>query len=492
MDAVARSRLAALLLLLAPGLPGCESPTASVLPALEIATTTLPPAVRGAPYAEAVHAAGGDGAYSWEITAGTLPAGLALGVDDLSVDHALITGVPDSVGSSSFTLTLRSGDGQIAVRELTIVVQAEPAPLALHTRRLPPALEGGPYDVQLRANGGDERNFDWRLVSGRLPAGLVLAQDGRIRGTPARAEAAEFTIEVRSGTMSTQATFTLRVVAHDQNAFRITIFPVVDIPPAVQPHVDAAVAMWEAAVVGNVPPVTVPRDFFPPGSCGGFGAKANGTSADDVLIMINITEIDGPGRVLGEAGPCGVRQVSSLPFAGILTLDIDDLVPLIGTETLTDIIAHEIAHVLGFGSLWRELGLVDGAGTLNPRFTGPRATAEYQALGGIGAVPLETEGGQATRDVHWRKSVFNIELMTGFAEPVGIAQPVSRVTLAQWQDLGYTVDMAAARPFTLTAAAMRAAGGHEHGVLGYDRVYDGAVYVLHADGRSSLLRPGGG
>jgi hypothetical protein len=483
-----RPARASLVLLLILGFSACDGPTAPAAPPLSIATITLPAATRGEAYAEAVHAAGGDGAYEWEITAGALPAGLALSVEDLGIDHAIITGIPERVETATFTLTLRSGDGQVAARQFALVVEPEPLPLAILSRRLPPALAGGPYDVQIRALGGDGSVHEWRLVDGALPPGLTLTGDGRLHGTPTQVGTSTFTAEVRSGTVTVQMTFTVRVVVHDTNAFRITMFPVADIPAGVQPHIDAAVALWERAIMGNLPAVAVPQAFFTDGGCDGFGIKVNGTSTDDVIVLVNITEIDGPGRVLGRAGPCGVRQAGRLPFVGILTLDVDDLVPLIGTETLTDIIAHEIAHVLGFGTLWRELGLIDDAGGADPRFTGPLATAEYQALGGVGAVPLETQGGQGTRDSHWRKSVFSIELMTGFAEPVGIAQPTSRVTIAQWQDMGYTVNMAAADAFTLTGFSLRA-HGHDHGTIGYDEVYRGAVYVLGTDGRRSLLRP---
>jgi hypothetical protein len=490
MYTIGRWECRPLILLLALAVPACDSPTAA-LPELAISTESLPSAVRGEPYAEAVHATGGDLAYTWDVVSGALPPGLVLTVDDLAVDHAIISGVPDDVGSFTFTLRLRSGDGQTTQREFTIEVHPRPSPLAINTPGLPPALVGGPYNVQLRADGGAGSGYTWQLVSGTLPTGLTLTSDGRVQGTPSVVETTTFTVEVRSGTVTVRSTFTLQVVPHVTGAFRITIFAVTDIPPAVQPHVAAAVAQWERAIIGNLPAITVPQDFFGANGCGGFGSFANGTTTDDILIMVNITEIDGPGAVLGQAGPCGVRQASTLPFIGILTLDVDDLMPIVGTETLTDVIAHEIAHVLGFGALWNELGLLQNEGGTDPRFTGARATAEYQALGGTGAVPLETQGGEGTRDSHWRKSVFNIEMMTGFVEPVGIDQPVSRVTIAQWQDMGYTVNLAAADAFVLTQGSLRAPGsGHDHGILGYDEVYRGDLYVLDAQGRATILRQG--
>jgi hypothetical protein len=144
--------------------------------------------------------------------------------------------------------------------------------------------------------------------------------------------------------------------------------------------------------------------------------------------------------------------------------------------------------VLGFGSLWGTFLLISGSGTNNPRFTGQHAAAEYAALGGTGgSVPLESHGGEGTAESHWSKPVFHIELMTGFVEPVGVAQPMSRVTVASFQDLGYAVDLTAADAFTLTSAALapHVAGGH--GAIGHDEIYTGPVLVLERDGTATIL-----
>jgi hypothetical protein len=481
-----------LLLTCAVLLWGCRaSPTALPVPMLAIVTESLPPAVRGAAYGEAIHAAGGDGAYHWDIVAGALPEGLALLVDDLDTDHAMVTGTADDVETATFTVRLRSGDGQSVTRQFTIPVLPEPDPLALHHRRLPPALVGAPYRVKLRANGGDGEQYDWAIVAGRLPAGLTLTDAGRFEGTPSVVETTSFAVEVRSGGLASRQDYDLAVIPHDTTAFRITLFEATDVPAGVRPHLDAALARLEAAITGNLPPVAIPDGFFSPGHCAGFGSQINGASANDLLIILSIVPIDGPGRVLGQAGPCAVRQGSSLPFAGVVVLDQDDVVPLLGTETLTDIIVHEIAHVLGFGTLWEMHGLIQGAGTPDPRFTGPRAMAEYQNSGGAGTIELENQGGAGTAEGHWRKTVFHIEIMTGFAEPVGVAQPLSRVTIASWADLGYTVNPAAADAFSLSRGAgvapRRTAAETWRDLLGHDHVYHGPILVLHDDGGVTMM-----
>jgi hypothetical protein len=76
--------------------------------------------------------------------------------------------------------------------------------------------------------------------------------------------------------------------------------------------------------------------------------------------------------------------------------------------------------------------------------------SEYRTLRGSGAakpVPVEATGGEGTRDSHWRETVFANELMSGFVESKG--NPLSRMTVASLQDLGYRVNLAAAEPYSL-------------------------------------------
>jgi hypothetical protein len=62
-------------------------------------------------------------------------------------------------------------------------------------------------------------------------------------------------------------------------------------------------------------------------------------------------------------------------------------------------------------------------------------------------VPLETTGGAGTAGVHWSESMFGNELMTGFIS--GTPDPFSIPTVGAMQDLGYTVNYAAADPYSL-------------------------------------------
>jgi hypothetical protein len=124
-----------------------------------------------------------------------------------------------------------------------------------------------------------------------------------------------------------------------------------------------------------------------------------------------------------------------------MEFDSADMAIMESNGSLYDVILHEMGHVLGIGTIWSYLGLLSGAGTSNPRFTGSQATAAYNAIFGTTAtgVPVENTGGAGTRDGHWRESVFRDELMTGWIS--GSVRPLSQVTAASLADMGYTVNL---------------------------------------------------
>jgi Leishmanolysin len=200
----------------------------------------------------------------------------------------------------------------------------------------------------------------------------------------------------------------------------------------------AAADRWTRVIVGDLPSVLVDNEEI-----------------DDVLILAQGTAIDGPGMILGQAGPTHLRPASAgaaafLTAKGIMSFDTADLAKLNAAGTLNDVITHEMGHVLGIGTLWEQKGLLKNAGTSNPTFSGPGAMDEYRALRDGGRrrrVPVENTGGPGTREGHWRETVFRNELMSGFISEPG--NPLSRVTAASLGDLGYEVDLDAGEPYTL-------------------------------------------
>ncbi len=220
-----------------------------------------------------------------------------------------------------------------------------------------------------------------------------------------------------------------------------------------------AARRWMRIITGHLNTVTV---NLPAGTCSTRQPSIN-ESITDVVIFAEVTPIDGPSNILGSAGPCAVRSVTELPLVGSMQFDEADLDLLASTNRLVATITHEMAHVLGFGTIWSSRSVTSGTGGADPIFVGSEALSVWppfaSALSYTGQpVPLENSFGVGTRDVHWRESVFHAELMTGFIEAPGVPMPLSKVTIASMHDLGYLVDESQADLFAgnlVDGAALR-------------------------------------
>ena len=217
-----------------------------------------------------------------------------------------------------------------------------------------------------------------------------------------------------------------------------------------------AAARWSALIEQDLAAVSVNKDA---NSCG----PAFTGEVDDLLIYAVIKEIDGPGGILGQAGPCYIRaRGARLPVFGIMEFDSADVDKLEAQGQFERVILHEMGHVLGIGTLWdaprQGHALLDYQGSgddcasstsfsTKPSFNGSAALREYKALGGDSQAPVEDEFGQGTKCGHWDEDHFSEELMTGFlnAGPV----PLSRLTVASLADLGYSVDYSSAENYRL-------------------------------------------
>jgi len=173
------------------------------------------------------------------------------------------------------------------------------------------------------------------------------------------------------------------------------------------------------------------------------------------------------------------------------------------------VILHEMGHVIGFGTLWGPptppviadcLQLPsDSLNHLDTYFSCAKGRAAFDSIGGTtytGAslsppggnkVPVENCGasspagcGAGTANSHWREPVFGNELMTGWLNS-GVANPLSLLTIAAQEDLGYTVNYAAADAYTHTFTAPAAARGPRT-EMG-DDLYHGPLYAVDDAGR---------
>ncbi|MDQ2671163.1 MAG: hypothetical protein M3Y31_11070 [Gemmatimonadota bacterium] len=246
--------------------------------------------------------------------------------------------------------------------------------------------------------------------------------------------------------------------ALDAAGFNLSLRFISPVTPTQYDVFEDARVRWEEIIVGELSNLTVTNQPL----C--TGAPNATEQIDDVIIFINLVPIDGPGAVLGSAGPCAIRTSNGLPISGVMNFDTDDLENMETNGTLRDVVLHEMGHVIGIGSLWnvespfREL-LTDKGGA-EPFFNGTGALAAFDASGGSvytnPKVPVENTGGAGTRDSHWRESVLGNELMTGFISSAG--NPLSAITVASLADMGFTVNAAAADGYTYGSSLRLHAG----------------------------------
>ena len=79
--------------------------------------------------------------------------------------------------------------------------------------------------------------------------------------------------------------------------------------------------------------------------------------------------------------PSAAGAAALLPAKGVMFFDTADLAEMEREGTLNDVITHEMGHVLGIGTIWRDKGLLAGSGTERSDVHRCRArSAEYAAL----------------------------------------------------------------------------------------------------------------
>ena len=178
----------------------------------------------GSPYSFAFGGAGGCGPalpYQFSVISGSLPPGLTLA----SSGH--VSGTPAQAGGWSFWVNLSDQNPPSAdwcrpseaQRQFTITINGSgggsPAPqppaatVSITTATLPAASVGSPYSSTFAASSSATPS--WTIAAGSLPAGLSLASNGVLSGTPQAAGTVSFTVKVSAGGAQSQKQFTLEV-----------------------------------------------------------------------------------------------------------------------------------------------------------------------------------------------------------------------------------------------------------------------------------------
>ncbi len=159
-------------------------------PFIELTPVTLPNATFGISYSQTITADGSIAPYSFAVTSGSLPPGLALAPD------GTLSGTPTLGGPRTFTIT--ASDATTApgpysgARAYTLTVDV-PA-LVLPATTLPDGATDIAYSAQINTATGGVSPYSYVVTSGELPYGLTMSPSGAITGTPTTANLFGFVV----------------------------------------------------------------------------------------------------------------------------------------------------------------------------------------------------------------------------------------------------------------------------------------------------------
>ncbi|MEZ5321535.1 MAG: leishmanolysin-related zinc metalloendopeptidase [Microthrixaceae bacterium] len=340
-----------------------------------------------------------------------------------------------STGSAPVAAPPAPGPGSPVIGAFSASATAAPSPLTTALRWDVSDPDGDALQCVLHLDDGSEDQVVNGCDSGDSRARTITATGARTA-----------TLSVTDGGTTVSSSLQLNVAAPSVDPFGITLRLSPGMTAEQSAAFDTAANRWDRIVRTGL--ADQPLSFAANYCADGLDAYSG--TVDDLLIDVLVRNIDGPGGILGQAGPCLLRGGGGLPVYGIMVFDSSDLTSLQSQGLLVDTITHEMGHVLGIGTVWNASD-TSGLGSANPLFTGPVAGAAYNALGGSGAVPLENTGGSGTADSHWRESVFGTALMTGW---IDTSNQLSTISVGALADMGYGVDLSAADPYTLPAPSL--------------------------------------
>ncbi len=381
----------------------------------------------------------------------------------LTVQGNILEIVVGARGTTDVTVTARDPGGITASQSFLVMIPNRP-PVVLSP--IPQQTVNTGETVALNVSAyfsdpdGDSLAYE-ALSSDPATVGVtVYGNTVEISGV-ARGAAMVTVVATDPGGLHAQSSFVVDVAGSGAGHFRIDLVFATEMTGAQEEAFRDAAELWMSILVETeLPDVPVMN-----GTVDCFGEYEQSVETiDDLMIVAAAVEIDGPGKVLGQAGPCRIRGQSKLPWFGTMEFDVADLEELERDGILKRVILHEMGHVLGIGSLWRTLGLLRNpslpAGReVDTHLPLPLAVEAFDQAGGVtytegGKVPVENKGYRpGSDDGHWRASVFGTELMTPSISPNAESSPLSTITIQSLADLGYTVDVSLADAYRLPSAA---------------------------------------
>ena len=171
----------------------------SLAPPLAVTTSKLPSGTVGQVYSQLLTGAfGGAPPYSWSVSSGALPDGLALR------PGGTVAGNPSRVGTFSFGVRVTDVTGASAVGATSLTIM--PVPLVVTAPTLSSGITTTEFPRQVFSASGGTPPYRFALTSGTLPAGMFLDTSGALGGTPQVSGSFPITVTATDSALPTATT----------------------------------------------------------------------------------------------------------------------------------------------------------------------------------------------------------------------------------------------------------------------------------------------
>ncbi len=285
---------------------------------LSLSPASLTNPTVGSTYSQTISASGGNGTYSYAVTAGSLPAGLIL-----NASSGVLSGTPTAGGSFSFTITATDTASATGSKAYSVTVAAPT--ISFSPTTLTAGTVGSAYSQSISGSGGTAPYGSYIVKTGALPAGLSLSSGGVVSGTPTAGGTFTFTVQgtdssTGSGPYSaTSSTISLTIGA-----------PTISFAPTTLTGGTVGVAYSQSiSGSGGTAPYgsfTLASGSLPPGLSLGSGGTVSGTptAAGTYTFTVNAQDSSsGSGPYNGTSSTIsltiGAPTLSLSPGAGALT-----------------------------------------------------------------------------------------------------------------------------------------------------------------------------
>ncbi len=267
-------------------------------PAITFNPQILGPAPIGELYIRAILAQGGAAPYSFTLSAGSLPPGLALS------SGGVLNGTPTTLGSFNFTIQATDLNGCSGTRSYTLTITCPL--LTLNPETLPQASVGVAYSQTFTSSGGTAP-YTFSQTGGTLPTGLTLTAMGVLSGTPTTPGTYNFAVKATDAT-GCMVTHSYSVAA----CAAITVNPAT-LPPA-RPGQTYPTVTFTAT--GGIEPYTFALTGALPAGLTFNAGVLSGTPTQTGTFPLTVTATDGNGCM-------GSRAYALLLNARAIKADFD-------------------------------------------------------------------------------------------------------------------------------------------------------------------------